>query len=70
MIEILDQGKTTRRFKVATIAQEIEPSVETIDEVFKNKSKFEIAVADTDFETVAKDNNYDVRNVSSVKALG
>ena len=69
VIEILDQGKKQDAFKVATIAQEIEPSVETIDEVFKNKSKFEIAVADTDFETVAKDNNYDVRNVSSVKAL-
>jgi parvulin-like peptidyl-prolyl isomerase len=69
VIEILDQGKKQDAFKVATIAQEIEPSVETIDEVFKNKSKFEIAVADTDFETVAKDNSYDVRNVSSVKAL-
>jgi parvulin-like peptidyl-prolyl isomerase len=69
VIEILDQGKKQDAFKVATISQEIEPSVETIDEVFKNKSKFEIAVADTDFETVAKDNNYDVRNVSSVKAL-
>ncbi|MDA0316432.1 MAG: SurA N-terminal domain-containing protein [Bacteroidetes bacterium] len=69
VIEILDQGKKQDAFKVATIAQEIEPSVETIDEVFKNKSKFEIAIADTDFETVAKDNNYDVRNVSSVKAL-
>ena len=69
VIEILDQGKKQDAFKVATIAQEIEPSVETIDEVFKNKSKFEITVADTDFETVAKDNSYDVRNVSSVKAL-
>ena len=69
VIEVLSQGKPQDAFKVATIAQEIEPSVETIDEVFKNKSKFEIAVADTDFETVAEENNYDVRNVSSVKEL-
>ena len=69
VIEILDQGKKQDAFKVATIAHEIEPSVETIDEVFKNKSKFEIAVADTDFETVAKDNNYGLRNVSSVQEL-
>lgn len=69
IIEVLDQGKKQDAYKVATIAQEIEPSVETIDEVFKNKSKFEIAVADADFEAVAKENNYEVRNVSSVKEL-
>ena len=69
IIEVLDQGKKQDAYKVATIAQEIEPSVETIDDVFKNKSKFEIAVADADFEAVAKENNYEVRNVSSVKEL-
>ena len=69
IIEVLDQGKKQDAYKVATIAQEIEPSVETIDEVFKNKSKFEIAVADANFEAVAKENNYEVRNVSSVKEL-
>ena len=69
IIEVLDQGKKQDAYKVATIAQEIEPSVETIDEVFKNKSKFEIAVADADFEAVAKENTYEVRNVSSVKEL-
>jgi peptidyl-prolyl cis-trans isomerase D len=69
VIEVLSQGKPQDAFKVATIAQEIEPSVETIDEVFKHKSKFEIAVADADFEAVAEENNYDVRNVSSVKEL-
>jgi len=69
VIEVLDQGKTQDAFKVATIAQVIEPSVETIDEIFKNKSKFEIAVADADFKSVATESNYDVRSVSSVKAL-
>ncbi len=69
IIEVLDQGKKQDAYKVATIAQEIEPSVETIDDVFKNKSKFEIAVANADFEAVAKENTYEVRNVSSVKEL-
>lgn len=69
VIEILDQGKTQEAFKVATIAQEIEPSVETIDDIFKNKSKFEIAVADNDFKSVAEENDYEVRSVSNVKAL-
>lgn len=69
VIEVLDQGKTQDAYKVATIAQEIEPSVETIDEIFKNKSKFEISVADADFSTVAEESGYDIRTVSSVKAL-
>lgn len=69
VIEILGQGTLQQAFKVATISQAIEPSVETVDEVFKSKSKFEIAVADADFETVAAENNYEVRPVSSVKEL-
>lgn len=69
VIEILGQGTLQQAYKVATISQAIEPSAETVDEVFKNKSKFEIAVADADFETVAAENNYEVRPVSSVKEL-
>ncbi len=69
VIEVLDQGQKQDAFKVATIAQEIEPSVETIDEVFKNKSKFEIAVADADFKSIAEENKYNVRTVNSVKEL-
>ena len=69
VIEILGQGTLQQAYKVATISQAIEPSVETVDEVFKNKSKFEIAVADADFETVAVESNYEVRSVSSVKEL-
>jgi parvulin-like peptidyl-prolyl isomerase len=69
VIEILGQGTFQQAYKVATISQAIEPSVETVDEVFKNKSKFEIAVAGADFETVATENNYEVRPVSSIKEL-
>ena len=69
VIEILGQGTFQQAYKVATISQAIEPSVETVDEVFKNKSKFEIAVADADFEIVATENNYEVRPVSSIKEL-
>jgi parvulin-like peptidyl-prolyl isomerase len=69
VIEILGQGTFQQAYKVATISQAIDPSVETVDEVFKNKSKFEIAVAGADFETVATENNYEVRPVSSIKEL-
>jgi parvulin-like peptidyl-prolyl isomerase len=54
IIEILGQGTLQKAYKVATISQAIEPSVETVDEVFKNKSKFEIAVVNADFESVAE----------------
>ena len=69
IIEILDQGKKQEAFKIATIVQDIEPSVKTIDKVFTDKSKFEIAVADADFNEVAKENNYTTSPVSSIKEL-
>jgi peptidyl-prolyl cis-trans isomerase D len=69
VIEILDQGKKQEAFKIATIVQDIEPSVKTIDKVFTDKSKFEIAVADADFDQVAKDNKYTTTPVSSIKEL-
>ena len=69
IIEILGQGKKQQAYKMATIVQEIEPSIKTIDGVFTDKSKFEIAVADADFEAVAKENNYKTSPVSSIKEL-
>ena len=69
IIEVLSQGAKKQAYKIATIVQEIEPSIKTIDEVFKNKSKFEIAVANADFNEVAKENNYTTVPVSSIKEL-
>ena len=69
VIEILDQGKKQEAYKMATIVQEIEPSIKTIDGVFTDKSKFEIAVDDADFEAVAKENNYKTSPVSGIKEL-
>jgi len=69
IIEVLSQGAKKQAYKIATIVQEIEPSIKTIDDVFKNKSKFEIAVANADFNEVAKENNYTTVPVSSIKEL-
>ena len=69
VIEILSQGKKQKAFKVATITRLIEPSDETRDEVFKNKSNFEIAIASGDFQELAEESKYNVRNVNSVKEL-
>ena len=69
VIEILSQGSKKQAYKMATIVQEIEPSVQTIDDVFKNKSKFEIAIADADFNQVALESDYKTMPVSSIKLL-
>jgi len=69
IIEILEQNSKHRALKVASIAHEIEPSEQTIDNVFNITSKFEIAVDSKDFNEVAKESNYSVKPVSSIKVL-
>lgn len=67
--EILEQKNQQKVLKVATLAKRIDPSEETIDEVFKATSKFEIAVANTDFNAEAEANKYIVRPVNGIKEL-
>jgi len=69
VIEILDQKDKSRMVKVATLAQKIEPSENTIDDVFNRTSKFEIALQDKDFQDVAKENSADVKPVNNIKEL-
>lgn len=64
IIEILGQKGSSNVVKVATIAHKIEPSEETIDNVFNTTSKFEVAVQDAYFEDVAKENGYTVKPVT------
>ncbi len=69
IIEILTQGAKQRAVKLGNLAQVIEASEQTIDNAFNQTSKFEIAVAESDFNEVAKENNYTVRPVSNMGAL-
>ncbi|PNW27601.1 peptidylprolyl isomerase [Formosa algae] len=69
VIEILDQTSKEKAVKIATIARQIEPSDATIDKVFRDASKFEIAVADKDFQAVSKENDYAVRPVKGIEIL-
>ena len=69
VIEILSQGDKQKAIKVGGLAKEIEPSEQTVDNVFNETSKFEIAIADRPFMDVATENNYSVMPVSGVKAL-
>ncbi len=69
VVEILDQKDKKRMLKVATLAQRIEASESTIDDVFNRTSKFEIALQDKDFQDVAKENDVAVRPVNNIKEL-
>ncbi|WP_274475193.1 peptidylprolyl isomerase [Mangrovimonas aestuarii] len=69
IIEIEGQKDTQKAVKVGTIAREIEASEATIDKVFRDASKFEVAIADKNFEEVAKEGNYTVRPVKGIEVL-
>ncbi len=69
IIEILDQKGSSRAIKTATIAKKIEPSTETIDNVFTEASKLEIALQDGDFQEVAKEKGLEVKPVNGIKIL-
>ena len=69
VIEILSQGEKQKAIKVGNLAKEIEPSDATVDRIFNETSKFEIAVADRDFAEVASESDYTVKPVSAVKEL-
>lgn len=69
VIEILGQSAKQRALKLATLAQTIEPSEETIDQVFNTTSKFELALQNEDFNKVAQDQNYVVKPVTDIKVL-
>ncbi|WP_047550887.1 SurA N-terminal domain-containing protein [Psychroserpens sp. Hel_I_66] len=69
VIEILDQKGSSKAVKVATISRTIEPSTETIDNVFTEASKFELAIQDGDFQEAAKERNLTVKPVNGIKVL-
>ncbi len=69
VIKIDEQTEAERAVKVATIAREIEASETTMNELFNEVTKFEIAATEGDFAQVAEADNYEVLTVQDVKAL-
>lgn len=69
IIEILSQGERQKVVKVGHLSLPIEPSEQTIDEVYNKTSKFEIAVTNGVFQDVAQENGYAVKPVSNIKEL-
>ncbi len=69
VISIKDQTEPAKAVKIATIAREIVPSEKTMNTLFNEVTKFEIAASDGDFDEIAKKNNYDVKTARDIKAM-
>jgi len=69
VISIEDKTAEERGVKLATIAREIEPSEKSLNDLYTQVTKFEIAAKDKDFAEVAKAENLEVKTVRGMKAL-
>ena len=69
VISIEDQKNEQRAVQVATVAQKIEPSEKTINNIFTETTKFQISAKDKNFEEVAKGSELAVRPVNNIKEL-
>ena len=61
VIEILEQKSFSKTVQIATIADKIEPSDQTLSDVFNKMSKFEISAKDSDFNELAKERKLTVK---------
>ncbi len=66
IVEVGKQSEPKKTVKLATVVKNIEPSDKTINEVFSNASKFELAVKDGDFTELAKKENLEVKPVNKL----
>ncbi|GAA4951820.1 peptidylprolyl isomerase [Algibacter agarivorans] len=69
IIEVEGQKNKKKAIQIGTISRKIEPSEATSDKVFRDASNFEINAGKSDFEIIAKENNYVVRPVNGIKVL-
>jgi peptidyl-prolyl cis-trans isomerase D len=64
VIEILEQKSFSKTVQIATLANKIEPSDETLSDVFNKMSKFEISAKDADFNELAKERGLTVKPIT------
>lgn len=66
VIEVGKQSEPKKAIKLATVVKNIEPSDKTVNDVFSNASKFEVAVKKGDFAELAKAQNLEVKPVNKL----
>ncbi len=69
IVEVGKQSEPKKAIKLATVVKNIEPSDKTINEVFSDASKFEVAVQKGDFTELAKAQNLEVKPVNKLGQL-
>ncbi len=69
IVEVGKQSEPKQSIKLATVVKNIEPSEKTVNEVFSNASKFEVAVSKGDFTELSKAQNLEVKPVNKLGAM-
>ncbi|HET8754337.1 MAG TPA: peptidylprolyl isomerase [Salinimicrobium sp.] len=69
VVEIQDLTEKEKAVKIATIVREIQPSEKSMNDLFAEVTKFEIAAGDGKFVEVAKEHGKEVRQVKEMKVL-
>ncbi|WP_010177234.1 peptidylprolyl isomerase [Aquimarina agarilytica] len=69
VIKIEDQKNIQKAVKIATIAQKIEPSEKTINEIYAKSTKFVIDAREKGFEAAAKEENLTTKPVTKMGEL-
>lgn len=66
---IEDVKNKQKTIKLATLGLEIEPSDQTLNDLFNDASKFQIAAKEGDFSDEAKSKSYEVRTVKNLEPM-
>ncbi|MGK0387246.1 MAG: peptidyl-prolyl cis-trans isomerase D [Patiriisocius sp.] len=69
IVEVLEQKNKQRAIKIATVSKAVEASEKTLNDVFANASKFELASQKGDFSEIAKSQELALRPVNKIGAL-
>ena len=69
VVEVQQQKNKQKAMKFATLSKEIEASEKTLNEVFANASRFELAAQKGDFSQIAKEQELALKPVNKIGAL-
>lgn len=69
VVEVQEQKNKQKAMKFATLSKEIEASEKTLNEVFANASRFELAAQKGDFSQIAKEQELALKPVNKIGAL-
>ncbi len=69
VIQVVDHKNIQKVMKLATVVKEIEASEKTLNDVFSNASKFEVASRAGDFSELAKEKELNIMPVNKIGVL-